>query len=288
MKKFLKFSIVLIVIGLIFGEVAFRIAGVSNVPLRRADNITGYIPYPNQQGKFMNNLWQINELSMISSRPFRSSGYEVLVAGDSVVFGGNPLDQSERVGERLDKFTPDVDVYSVADGSWGFKNSINYLLSNKSSLLGVEQVIFVLNSGDFDKPSSWRCESFHPTKPAFSALYFAIRKYFLPDCEEHTPSNLLVEDYDLNDKLKTLSETYKNTRFSVFLYANKEEFKGSKSIRSLLDGVVFQGVRVDELRDFSTEWSESYYSDGIHPTAEGANALANILKKIVEKQKNIF
>jgi hypothetical protein len=114
--------------------------------------VTGYIPVASQSGSFLNNTWHINEMQMISRKECTSRGDEVLVVGDSIVFGGNALDQSERVGEQLDALFETRNVYAIADGSWTFKNSVNYLASRKDDLLQLQDIVFVLNSRDFEGP----------------------------------------------------------------------------------------------------------------------------------------
>ena len=121
--RMIKTIALLLLLALPALELAVRTLGLADVPVRRANSTTGYIPLPAQSGRFLLNDWHINDLSMISSRDYNDDGRAIILAGDSVVFGGNPLAQSERIGERLDRMLPSP-VYAIADGSWAFKNTI--------------------------------------------------------------------------------------------------------------------------------------------------------------------
>lgn len=277
---FKKASIATVSVFLV-AELIIRILGIADVPIREANSVTGYIPMPSQSGKFLNNTWTINKMRMISKSEFKTDGNEVLIAGDSVVFGGNPLDQAERVGEQLDKLLPNQDVFSIAEGSWGFKNSLNYIEQNIDLLAGTETIVFVLNSADFSAPSQWRCNSFHPTTISWSHLYFALRKYTSPECLKQTPSDFRVEDYDAFEKFTNIQTRLQGTRFVIYLYQKKDEFANSISLKNLLDERFLREVEVKETLDFSEMWSVEYFSDGIHTTPDGAEALAKILQKVI-------
>ena len=141
--------------------------------------MTGYIPVASQSGSFLNNTWHINEMQMISRKECTSRGDEVLVVGDSIVFGGNALDQSERVGEQLDALFETRNVYAIADGSWTFKNSVNYLASRKDDLLQLQDIVFVLNSRDFEGPPlELALHVFSPDRATFECRLLRIPEIF--------------------------------------------------------------------------------------------------------------
>jgi len=275
----IKKGFLVIVPLLILAEVAVRILGIANVPIREANNVNGYIPLASQSGRFLLNDWSINSMRMISSTEFTTQNNEVLLVGDSVIFGGNPLSQQQRVGAQLDTLLSNSTSYAIADGRWSFKNGLNYIEQNLEEIKGTETIIFVLNSDDFNAPSSWRCMSDHPTEKPYSHLLFSIRKYFSPICENETPSHLVVPDYEYIDKFRLIKSALSETRFIVFLYQNKSEFSASITLRSLLDSQVLQYAEVFELVDYADMWDLNYYSDSIHPNADGAAALARILNE---------
>ncbi|MFT4080247.1 hypothetical protein [Rhodomicrobium sp.] len=283
--KYIKAAIVALLLVVVAAEASVRIAGLADVPVRSANPTTGYIPLANQSGRFLLNDWTINNLSMISRKTYPGEREPIIVAGDSVVFGGNPLAQSERVGERLDAISP-FDVFAIADGSWSFKNELAYFISSKKLIGSPKKIVFVLNSADFDAPSSWRCNSTHPTSSPVSHLYFAVRKYAFPDCEASTPSELVVKDPDLVEEVNKFLDDYRDTDVSIVLYPTTDEFKSGESFRGKLTGSEERFSRkikivdlVEIYRGDASAWNLRFYKDEIHPNAEGAAALANFIHK---------
>lgn len=275
-------GVALVLAGILSTEIIARVLGISDVPIRDPNPVTGYIPLPNQSGSFMNNSWHINEMQMISRNEFTTDGDEILIAGDSIVFGGNKLDQSERVGERLEAMLDARNVYTIADGGWSFKNPVNYLEARKDELSKVKDIVLVLNSDDFDRPpASWRCMSNHPTETPLSASYFAFRKYVFARQPDPTPDDLVVADFDVDSKLNGLLDDFKDTRFTILLYQNSSEWRSRQSLRELLGDGVSDRIEVYELTDFPDLWDQKFYTDALHPDAEGASALARIIERIL-------
>ena len=266
---------------LLIAEASVRILGISNVPIREVSNTYGYIPRASQSGRFLLNDWAINAMHMITSAEFTTRDNEVLLVGDSVLFGGNRLSQKQRVGEQLDMRLKKTSSYTIADGSWGFKNGLNYIEQNLDEIRGTETIIFVLNSGDFGTPSSWRCTSYHPIDRPYSHLVFAVRKYFWPACLNKTPSHLVVPDYNYVEKLQEIHRALNQPRLIILLYQNKSEFSENLTLKPLLDSQVLQYAEVFELTDYYNIWELNYYTDSIHPNAAGAAALADILKEVL-------
>lgn len=89
-------------IALAVAEGGVRALGQVDFALFEANAQVGYIPAANQQGSFLNkNHWQFNGLHMgapaFAPNPLR----DVLLVGDSVVYGGNAYRQLQRLGPTL-------------------------------------------------------------------------------------------------------------------------------------------------------------------------------------------
>ncbi|MFZ3026968.1 hypothetical protein, partial [Rhodoferax sp.] len=83
-------------------EGAVRAFGLVGFPLYAANAQIGYIPAASQQGSFLNkNDWQFNALHMGAPAFKPDAARDVLLLGDSVVFGGNAYRQPERLGPAL-------------------------------------------------------------------------------------------------------------------------------------------------------------------------------------------
>jgi len=79
-----------------------RAFGAVDFALNQADAQISYIPAANQQGSFLNkNRWQFNALHMGAPAFAPNPARDVLLVGDSVVYGGNPYAEPDRLGPRL-------------------------------------------------------------------------------------------------------------------------------------------------------------------------------------------
>jgi len=268
-------------------ELACRVLGLADVPIRSANRVTGYIPLPNQHGRFLGNEWTINGLSMISAATYDKGRPSIVLAGDSVIFGGNPLDQSERVGQQLTRLLQ-RNVYAIADGSWGFKNELAYFLNYEAALGGPSDVVFVLNGDDFKEPSAWRCFSHHPTSRPLSAAYFVLRKYTVAECEKEVPVAARVPDFPLAQGVERFLLAYPHTRAFILLYPTRQELVDQVSIRGMLDaslGELEARLRVVDLIEVARSdpqlWQPEHYADEIHPNPGGAAALARVIAEKV-------
>ena len=96
-----------VVAAIAVSEVALRAVGFLDFPLHDRDDQIGYLPRPNQSGSFLNtNDWHINSLSMASGAFTPSdSASDILLVGDSIVYGGNAYKMNDRVAHYLSKIT---------------------------------------------------------------------------------------------------------------------------------------------------------------------------------------
>lgn len=100
-------------------ELVVRLSGVLDFPLYAVDPEIGFVPKPNQSGKFLNkNAWVFNDRSMGTDTAWSPSGKpDILLIGNSIVMGGNPYDQSEKLGPLLQKkLAGKVAVWPIAAG----------------------------------------------------------------------------------------------------------------------------------------------------------------------------
>src|SRR5690348_9279243 len=89
------------VAALLLVEGGVRLSRVADVPLYRVDPRLGYIAKPDQAGAVLwTHDWAFNDRSMAVRQPFNGRG--VLLIGDSVVCGGNPFRQADRLGTQLE------------------------------------------------------------------------------------------------------------------------------------------------------------------------------------------
>ena len=274
-------------LGLAICEITARSLGIVDFPLYSANTTLGYIPKANQNGSFRNtNNWVFNEYHM-GSRPFTPSvKTDVLIIGDSIVLGGNPLKQNERLGPQLESIS-DFAVWPISAGSWALRNELAYLRENSSLISQVDSIVFVLNTGDLDKASSWKCELTHPrTRPTIASWYL-FKKYIFDfhECDVAVSPEFAVENGDLLAETKEfLKAAGSKTHFVI--YPDKVEF-ADRSIwkqksAPLRDFLTSAGVNtITDVTD-DEKWNLSLYRDGIHPNAAGNKELAEIIKTVVQ------
>ena len=83
--------------ALAIAEGSVRALGLVDLPLYDANAQIGYIPAANQQGSFLNkNDWQFNALHMGAPAFAPDPARDVLLVGDSLVYGGNTYRQPEQ------------------------------------------------------------------------------------------------------------------------------------------------------------------------------------------------
>ena len=73
--------------------------------------------------------WQFNEKHMGAGAFVTSAKPDVLLVGDSIVLGGNPLSEVERLGPQLAKVASQS-VWPISAGSWALRNELAYLRAN--------------------------------------------------------------------------------------------------------------------------------------------------------------
>lgn len=286
--KHLKSACIALLSLFLLAEAGTRLIGIADMPIRSANPVTGYIPLPDQSGRILDKDWHINNLSMISRRPYAKDKPAIIVSGDSVANGGNLMRQADRIGERMTEMTG-RDVFTIADGSWAFKNQINYFLQHKEKLGTPEKIIFILNSADFDQPSSWHCYNTHPTHRPFSYLYYATEKYIFRHCRTVTPeesAELKVPDYPLEDGVRRLLAAYPETDMSIVLYPMRAELRQGAPLSGLAAGLkeaFGDRLLVTDMMDIAREdpdaWGDRMYLDDIHPNSHGAAAMARLILK---------
>ena len=275
-----------VVLGLALIEIGIRISGIIDFPLYDADNHIGYIPKPNQSGSFLRTHdWQFNSLSM-GATEFRPTDKDTdtLLIGDSIVLGGNPYKQGDRLGPQL-QLIHGGNVWPISAGSWALRNELVYLNLHPEVVAAVDELIFVLNSGDFAEASSWACEETHPRSYPIYATAYVIKKYIYNWSTCGTiPTDLKVPEGDWKSELKHLlsSQLINDKKVSFFLYPDKNEFADDALQVERLESHAIELVNSGATKVYNVgrdlRWTDKQlYRDGIHPSVLGTGVLARII-----------
>ncbi len=285
-------------------EVAARLSGIGDFPVYLDDPGIGYILAPGQHGVFLRrNRWEFNEYSM-GAGPFRPEGRRnVLLLGDSLVLGGNPLDQPQRLGPTLERElgTPWA-VWPSGAESWSASNEATYIQRVPEAVSRMEWLVWVLNDGDFQGRSVWRSDLLNPRRhPRWLGLY-AFEKYvwldrlaprlpaWFPQPTPPDPEAVLPFDRRFpafQEFVRELRRSRPGLHVCIVWYPEVAElapppgdFYPAMSARlgafAAAEGCAF----VDLAR--APGWGPGDYRDILHPSAAGNAAFARILKPLLE------
>jgi lysophospholipase L1-like esterase len=225
--------------------------------------------------------------------PDRREG-DVLLLGDSLVFGGNPLDQTETWGAQLEAaMGGSVSVWAMGAPSWSSANEVVWLRRHDEILPKMEAVVWVLNSGDFFGRSQWSSSLDHPLASPWSHAVWAVLKYGMPRIYPQWRRPAVVHDAVFANEgvvraywrefLGQMSREKPHLRWCFVLYPNQYELARTESApvwKVWCDGV--KGLVAEsglkgwvEVLGEREGWRPEYYRDFIHPNAEGNRVLAN-------------
>jgi hypothetical protein len=271
-------------------EAGVRTLGMVDFPIYEADAKIGYVPAANQKGSFLNkNEWEFNSLHM-GATEFRPDGHpNYLLVGDSVVLGGNSFGRPDRLGPALQdrmQARQKAQIWPISAGSWGLRNELIWLVQHDEVVQRVDQVVIVVNSGDFGDASAWSCDLTHPLSRPISALWYLFNKYVyaFAKCGD-TPAALKVPVGDLSAELKAFLSKY-GSKTSFMLYPNREESldRNLESMRLDNDETILRKAGATSVVRIARDsrWSSRWYKDEIHPTAEGNRVLAEIINDTLE------
>jgi hypothetical protein len=261
-------------------EVAARAMGVGDFALYERNSAAGYVPQANQQGAFLGRYrWAFNDRHMGVAEPFRPDAAGVLVVGDSVVLGGNRIDQPEKLGPLLARETG-CKVWPLAAPSWALANELALIEANPDfEQLGT--VVIVANDSDFGAPSPWRDSLAQPLEAPWLVALHAARKI------GHVPANDTAPDpAHWLGRLAALRERYSG-RLVMVAYPDGIDAAAAAydnydmtELPALPEVEAAGGIEFIDLLDHP-EWRGDLYKDDIHPSARGNRALASIIAKAV-------
>jgi hypothetical protein len=281
---------------LCLAEIAARVSGITDFPVYARDPQIGYIVRPNQSGKFLDkNAWVFNNRSMPTERVWgvETGGKpNVMLIGNSVVMGGNPLDQKDKLGPL---FAADMgsaySVWPIGIGGWTTVNEMVYLDRNPDVVNATHFFVWEYMRGGLSETSAWRGEYVFPTQRPLSAGWFALRRYVLPlvfdmDTNELPPTGALESDH-LADFRKSIAAMARASGLKrpglLFLYP---ELKSLRQARNSVEWLPERKEIENLCREFNLDlvdvaqdprWNESLYRDGTHPSPQGNVVLAHIL-----------
>ncbi|HYD32650.1 MAG TPA: hypothetical protein VEB64_17545 [Azospirillaceae bacterium] len=291
-----------VVVALLLAETGTRLLKLGDYPLFDVDDGIGYLPSPNQAGAYLWAYdWVFNDRSMGTGAWKPTPGFNVFLIGDSIVYGGNFIRQSERIGSVMEAhFGGKVKVWPASAPSWALLNELEYIRRNEDIFDKIDAAVFVLNSADFGQPSRWASDLHNPrSKPLLLAPY-TLEKYgfgkslgellSLSAPPPPAPSPAFNEDWPAawTAQLKRFAGILNGPILVVF-HPTTEELADAGSYeekfspaRKALAALGIEHLTLLELRDEGI-WNKGYYKDQIHPRAEGYRVIGDLIASALGK-----
>ncbi|MGH6847441.1 MAG: hypothetical protein ACREC0_08370 [Methylocella sp.] len=272
-----------------------RYVGFGSYPIYDIDNDIKYIPGANQHGRFRNrNFWYFNDRHMGNISDWRPERHpNVLLIGDSIVFGGNPFNHGDKLGPLLEKgLGATTTVWSVAASAWTNVNEMVYLERNPDVLQSADTVIVEYMSDGLTAANPWPGYYVFPDhKPWLLTSYIFRRNVLVPllgrissDCGS-VPATGATDAAQLQRFKMLISSVSSKRNVVIFMYPMRFELRdrsgwleATAPVRNLCQENTLICIDVA----LEPTWGESAYKgDGVHPTVAGNKALASILAKAV-------
>lgn len=245
---------------------------ILDFPLYETDATVGYWPKANQKGNFLlTHDWVFNQNSMgVANKYNNSTRYDVLLVGDSVVYGGNPFRQRDKLGPIIAHDTG-WEVWPAAAGGWALQNELSFLERNASVVSHADAIVFVFNKGDFDEPASWTSESTHPRTYPHSYLWYALQKC----CERPNadpPAELRVQKQDVFGRWLNFNRASKVPVIVIAYSAIAERNDGCRWVPRKFEAVGNWFCYTDSGPALAED-----YRDPVHPSVKGNKRLAKFV-----------
>ena len=303
-KVFFISILVLLAVGI---ELWIRSQGIVDFPIYDTDEGIGYIPKAGQQGSYLNRVpWKVNEKNMTAGpwKPNRKP--DLLLIGDSIVWGGEEYRHEEKLGPQLQKHLPGWSVWAVGASSWSVFNEVEYLKRNPEVVEATNFLLWELNSEDFAAKAQFFTDANTPRARPWSATVYATRKYLLPvdfkvwlrsmlNQIQPPPVSSFMDPRIAENRLIEGLNLFERQRVPILIlvYPNRAEWLARQQVHGeptikfdaflrRIQDLQFSRLRVVDGRTISP-WSEQDYRDDIHPTVEGNDRLAEFLAKKVSE-----
>jgi len=289
-----------LLILLFAAEVGVRLSGIADFPIYSSDDQIGYCLRPNQSGKFLNrNHWFVNDRGMATAAPWNPAGHRnILILGNSIVYGGNPYDQKDKLAPTMQRELAAGDIlWPIAAGGWTNVNEVAYLERNPDVVQSANFFVWEYMVGGLGGLARWHNEYGFPRTHPLWATGFVCRRYVLPqfiniDMNELPPTGapMASNSQRFEAAIGKLNTAIGSTTPGIlFLFPGEGQFlaarRGEEWLpeRAEVERIARRyGLKLVDVSR-SPEWHEGLYRDGTHPTVEGNKVLARILTSAIKQ-----
>lgn len=279
-------------------ELALRLSGFGSFPLYDVGGEVKYIPAANQSGAFLNrNHWIFNDRHMGNAANWTPGPRpDILLIGNSIVLGGLPYDQDQKLGPLLAKALDECcAVWSVAAGGWSNVNEMAYFDRNPDILPNADVVVIEYMEGGLSALAAWPGETVFPDHAPLSVSLYTFQKYVLPKLEGLRPVNdsgalppVGAPDPEQLARFRRFVAAAAGTsQVLIFLFPGRQVLSDQERWREITAPVadICNALAVTCLDIAGQDgWRADLYGpDGVHPNVEGNRTLARILAENVSR-----
>jgi hypothetical protein len=164
-------------------EIGIRESGLVDFPIYTIDGEIGYTPKANQAGRFLGkNAWVFNDRSMGIDRPWQPDESEnTLLIGNSVVLGGNPYDQKDKLGPLIQHDMGQQDaIWPIAAGGWTNVNETIFLERHPEVVAATRFFVWEFMAGGLSKATKWEGDYIWPRERPLWATWYVFRHDVIP------------------------------------------------------------------------------------------------------------
>jgi hypothetical protein len=293
-KTKLIFFFLIVTLGI---EAAVRLSGLVDFPTYNVDAEIGYVPKENQSGAFLNkNDWVFNDKSMPIAQNWSldSSRKNVLLIGNSIIMGGGPFRQHDKLTPQIQARLGDrMLVWPLATGGWTEVNEMVDLDRHPEVTAHADYFAWEYMAGGLSQATPWGGEYVFPTHRPIFATWYVFRRYVLPRfflflhvselpvTGQVNSVHLAKFDVELGSLVQKISQPHAGI---LWLYPKAAELTEARQGKEWLP----ERPEIEQLANkygltvidvaAKPEWNRSLYrDDGVHPTVEGNRVLATIL-----------
>ncbi len=280
------------------------VLGFGSPPIVLLDDEIEYYLKPSQHYKRFGNQIKINAFGMrgedFSPHKTQADELRVLVLGDSVVYGGHRVDQSEIATSLLPvllekELGRPVTVANIASSSWGPPNILAYL--KRFGVFDADIAILVISSHDIiDVPLHDHAIQPYWTKPAWCATHDAIqsireRLFISRDSTHQEVSEATSHEAKRAQVLAATTQifdllTTHDIRVFVAFHLTRPEVlsqpaQGHDIFMELVQARGIQTIQLGSAFGEAIRSGQQPYRDQIHPAPDGMALMAQEFSKAI-------
>ncbi|MFP9099034.1 hypothetical protein ACLI09_08265 [Flavobacterium sp. RHBU_24] len=267
--------------------------GFCNATLYVASPDYEYIAAPNQDGTRFGKHYHINSFSQRSDEP--DPGKEkILGLGDSVLYGGSPIDQ-DSLATTLFTARTGVQMLNVSAGSWAPDNCAAYL--KKQGTFGAKAIILVVSGHDAYDTMNFKpvvgVLSSYPEKQSVLAWGELINRYVILRLfkgtfkEENVTQPIKHKGSIFNPGFSELKKIAQKAGIPLIVYLHPVRIEVRKhyntdDAKEIITWCNQNNIPIVNGLDCGFVISD--YRDIIHMEAKGQNKLAEVMQQYCRKE----